>query len=446
MTLRHLLPLLAALPITAQNSPGVAAKADAHVLSYANTGRFQGSVLLAKGGQIILSKGYGLANVELDVPNKPETKFRLGSITKQFTAAAILQLQEQGKLKVTDEISKYVPDTPETWKGITIHHLLTHTSGIPSYTNGPDYMQHMREDPKTPLEFVKRFRDKPLDFKPGEQFRYDNSGYFLLGVIVEQVSKIKYEDYLRQNIFDKLDMADSGYDWPTAILRNRAAGYSKNKGKIVNSEYLDMGQPYAAGSLYSTVLDLYKWDRALYTSKVLSPKAIEIAFTENKSHYGYGWFVEKQHGHTVVGHGGGINGFSTVIRRAIEEDAVAIVLSNTDFSPAVGKIGQELLGIALGEDIKPFAEKQEITLDGKSLERFTGKYQVGPMAMDVRLENGKLILEPKGQRALELHAYATNSFFLKEVDATVVFPGDGPGKAVDIVLNQGGEQKGKRIE
>jgi len=305
----------------------------------------------------------------------------------------------------------------------------------------------MSDDTKGPLEFIKRFRDKPLDFKPGEKFKYDNSGYFLLGVIIEQVSKMKYEDYLRKNIFDKLDMAESGYDWPTTILKNRATGYSKNKGQIVNSEYLDMGQPYAAGSLYSTVLDLYKWDRALYTSKIINAKSLEAAYTPNLNNYGYGWTIQQQHGHKVVGHGGGINGFSTVIRRAIEEDAVAIVLSNTDATASVGKIGQELIGLALGEDIKPFAERQEISIDAKLLERYPGKYQVGPMVIDIRLENGKLIMEPKGQRPLELRAYAPNSFFLKEVDGiTVVFPGEGPGKAGEMIINQGGEQKGKRIE
>jgi D-alanyl-D-alanine carboxypeptidase len=449
MTTRNtVLFLFASVTMAAQSAPAqdLAAKADAYVASYVKAERFHGSVLVAKDGKVILSRGYGMANLELDVPNKAETKFRLGSITKQFTATAILQLQEQGKLSVTDEISKYVPDSPEAWKGITIHHLLTHTSGIPSYTDGPEYVQHMREDSKGPLEFIKKFRDKPLEFKPGAEFRYDNSGYFLLGVIVEQVSKMKYEDYLRRNVFDKVGMADTGYDWPTTILKNRATGYSKEKGKLINSEYLDMGQPYAAGSLYSTVLDLYKWDRALYTSKVLSAKSIETAFTPNLGTYGYGWFIEPQHGHKTVGHGGGINGFSTVIRRAIEEDAVAIVLSNSDYSPAVGKMGKELLGLILGEDVKPFAERQEITADPKTFERLVGKYQLGPLVLDVRIENGKLIVEPKGQRALELHPYAKNAFFLKEVDATVTFPGEGPGKANDIVLNQGGEQKGKRIE
>ena len=447
MTIRSfVLVLLASLTLTAQPQTDLAAKADAYVASYVNAGRFYGSVLVAKGGKVILTRGYGLANMELDVPNKPETKFRLGSITKQFTSAAILQLQEQGKLRVTDEISKYIPDSPDTWKGITIHYLLSHTSGIPSYTNGPDYVQHMREETHGPLEFIKRFRDKPLDFKPGSQFAYDNSGYYLLGVIIEQVSKMKYEDYLRQNIFDKVGMTDTGYDWPSTILKNRSTGYSKDKGRIVNSQYLDMGQPYAAGSLYSTVLDLYKWDRALCTTQVLSPKSIEAAFTPNLNNYGYGWFIEAQRGHKTVGHGGGINGFSTVIQRAIEEDAVAIVLSNSDYSTSVGKMGKELLGLVLGEDVKPFAERQEITADPKTFDRLAGKYQLGPMTIDIRVENGKLIAQPTGQPAFVLHPYAPNSFFLKEVDATVVFPGDGPGKAGEIVLNQGGEMKGKRIE
>ncbi|HEY3741542.1 MAG TPA: serine hydrolase domain-containing protein [Bryobacteraceae bacterium] len=438
--------LLAALPLMAQPASDVAAKADAYVESYVKAGKFSGSVLIAKDGKVILSRGYGMADIELDVPNKPETKFRLGSITKQFTSAAILQLQEQGKLSVTDEISKYIPDPPETWKGITIHHLLTHTSGIPSYTDNHDYIEHMRDVTASPLEFLSRFRGKPLEFKPGSQFKYDNSGFFLLGVIIERVSGMKYEDYLRQHIFDKVGMSDTGYDWPTTILKNRASGYSMDKGKIINAEYLDMGQPYAAGSLYSTVLDLYKWDRALYTTNVMSAKSKEAAFTPHLSNYGYGWFIEQQHGHKTVGHGGGINGFSTVIRRAIEEDAVAIVLSNNDYTGTPGKMGKELLGLVLGEDVHPYVERQEITADPKTFERLTGKYQVGPMAVEVRVDNGKLILQPTGQRALELHPYAPNAFFLKEVDVTVVFPGNGPGRAEEIIVNQGGEQKGKRIE
>ena len=350
--LQAIFVLLTVVPAVGQPIKEIATKADAYVTRQA----FRGTVLLAKGGKVVLLKGYGLANVELDLANGSETKFRLGSITKQFTAAAILQLQERGKLRVGDKISKYVPGTPAAWNEITIHHLLTHTSGIPSYTNEAGYQVHMRERAGAPLDFIHRFRDLPLEFKPGEKFRYDNSGYFLLGVIIEQVSGVKYEDYLRQNIFEPLQMADTGYDWPAKILKHRASGYSKEvDGLEVNADFLDMGQPYAAGSLYSTVLDLFKWDRALYTTKVLTAESIEAAFTPNKydwadgTKYGYGWGIGQMHGHKTVGHGGGINGFSTVIWRAIEEDATAIVLSNTDYGK-VGQIGKDLLEMLLGSN------------------------------------------------------------------------------------------------
>ena len=336
--------------VSVQNSPDLAAKADAYI----KAAGIQGSVLLAKNGKVILAKGYGLANIELDVPNTPSTIFRLGSITKQFTAAAILQLQEKGKLKVSDLISKYIPGTPTSWNSITIHQLLTHTSGIPSYTDEAGYQAHMREQSGAPLDFINRFRYRPLEFTPGESFHYDNSGYFMLGVIIERVSGMKYEDYLRRNIFEPLQMTATGYDWAATILNGRASGYSKDEGgKVVNADFLDMGQPYAAGSLYSTVLDLYKWDRALYTTKVLSAQSLEAAFTPGKFDwakgikYGYGWGIAQVHGHKTVGHGGGINGFSTVMWRAIEEDAVAIVLSNNDSGSNVGKAGKDLLELVL---------------------------------------------------------------------------------------------------
>ena len=352
MNARNLLALLLGLTGTlrAQVAASVAERADA----YLKSAGIQGSVLLAKGGKVILARGYGLANVELGVANKPDTKFRLGSITKQFTAAAILQLQEEGKLRVGDPISKYIPGSPAEWNRVTVHYLLTHTSGIHSYTDGADYPNHMREQAGAPLEFINRFRDLPLDFDPGTKFHYDNSGYFLLGLIIEQVSGLKYEDYLRRHLFEPLQMTGTGYDWPSTILKDRASGYSKNgAGEEINADFLDMGQPYAAGSLYSTVLDLYKWDRALYTTTVLSAKSIEAAFTPNEYEwaagikYGYGWGIAQVHGHKAVGHGGGINGFSTVIWRAIEEDAVSIVLSNRDGAGNVGKAGKDLLELVL---------------------------------------------------------------------------------------------------
>lgn len=351
--LRIVVPFLAiAGALAAQTASNIAAKAE----SLVQASGIQGTVFLARNGEVVLSKGYGLANIELDVANRPETKFRLGSITKQFTAAAILQLQEAGKLAVGDRISKYIPDSPAAWSEITIDHLLTHTSGIPSFTELPDYDARTWEKTGSPVEFLQRFRGLPLRFAPGTKFEYDNSGYFLLGVIIERASGVSYEDYLRKNVFDRLEMSDSGYDWPAPILKNRAAGYVKgSSGELTNAAFLDMGQPYAAGSLYSTVLDLYKWDRALRSTKVLSVGSLTAMFAPGKIEmvkgisYGYGWIVAEVKGHKAVGHDGGINGFSTTIWRAVDADALAIILSNREGSKEVGKVGQDLFKLLLPE-------------------------------------------------------------------------------------------------
>jgi len=326
----------------------LAAKLDAFVSGYQKDRAFIGTVLVAKGGKVIFEKGYGMANIELDVSNGPDTKFRLGSITKQFTATAILQLQEQGKLSVTDAACKYLPECPDTWKAITIHQLLSHTSGIPSYTDGPEFAQpKMMRIPLKPVEILMLTKDKPLEFQPGEKWKYDNSGYIFLGVIIEKVSGEKYADYLAKHIFGVLDMQASGYDESGVILKNRAQGYRSVTDGFRNADFLDMSLPYAAGSLYSTVRDLYRWDRALYTDKVLKQASREKMWTPVKNNYAYGWAIGQSHKHKQVAHGGGINGFSTFIARYPDDDAVVMVLSNNERANA-GVIANGLTGILFG--------------------------------------------------------------------------------------------------
>ncbi|MCK7490937.1 MAG: beta-lactamase family protein [Comamonadaceae bacterium] len=266
--------ILAAVALAASCANGgrddggdIAARMDAYLTASHGLDRFSGSVLVARGGQIVLRKGYGMANYELSVPNGPETKFRLGSITKQFTAMAILQLESQGKLAVSDTVETVFPGFPNGGR-ITIRHLLTHTSGLPNMTEFPDYAKTMAL-PSTALETVGRFKDLPLDFEPGERLSYSNSGYVLLGAIIEKVAGRSYEEFVRENIFRPLGMDDTGYDHPDAILKNRASGYEFADDRLANARYIDMTIPHAAGGLTSTVDDLYKWDRALYTDKLL---------------------------------------------------------------------------------------------------------------------------------------------------------------------------------
>lgn len=305
----------------------LASQIDDYVTKLVKQDRFSGSILIARDGKVLLSKGYGMANFELGVPNTPQTKFRVGSITKQFTAIATLQLQQQGKLSVKDPICKYVEACPKTWESITIHQLLTHTSGIPNYKY--DLLDVSKT--KTPYQLINLFRDLPLDFEPAKDWRYSNSGYVVLGHIIERVSNQPYADFLRSNIFKPLSMSDTGYDNSRIVLKNRAAGYSTAS---VNANYIDMSIPYAAGGLYSTVGDLLKWDEALNGDILLAASLRETMFTplvpvpQSTLSYGYGWIVDKQFDRLLIRHGGNVPGFAAEFGRFPNDKVTIIVLSN----------------------------------------------------------------------------------------------------------------------
>jgi CubicO group peptidase (beta-lactamase class C family) len=278
----------------------------------------------------VLSQGYGWADRDSQVPNTSQTKYRLGSVTKQFTAVAILILQAQGKLDVQDRICSHLSECPDSWHEITIHHLLTHTSGIPNLTEFPDY-KTFKSAPTTPEQTIARFQDRPLDFEPGKRWSYSNSGYVLLGFLIEQVSGQSYEVFLQQNIFDLLHMKSTGYDHNDGSL---ATGYTGVNSHWEKPAYIDMTLPYAAGGLYSTVEDLYLWDQALYTEQVVSQESLDLMFTPhaemamNGLGYGYGWFVGELNSRQAVSHGGGIDGFVTEMRRYIDDEVTIIILSN----------------------------------------------------------------------------------------------------------------------
>ena len=307
---------------------------------YSEYGQFNGSVLVADAGKVIYKKGFGMANMEWNIPNQPDTKHRLGSVTKQFTSMLILQLAEQGKLKLDVPISTYLPNYPKaSGDKITIHHLLTHTSGIPNYTSFPNFVKNLSINSYSPEAFVKVFADLPLEFTPGEKFAYSNSGYFLLGYIIEKVTGKTYEQCLQENILTPLKMNNTGFDHHETILKNRASGYEKNGKNYINASYLDLSIPYAAGSLYATVEDLYLWDQALYTDQLLSTKYRDLLFNSyipaGSGHYGYGWFInkafigEKNDSLTVIEHGGGINGFNTLVSRIPSDKNLVVLLNNT---------------------------------------------------------------------------------------------------------------------
>jgi CubicO group peptidase (beta-lactamase class C family) len=352
--------LLAALFLTILTWSGAAGqtkieKIDALMKLYNEYGQFNGSVLVAEQGRVIYKKGFGAADMEWDIPNEPDTKFRLGSITKQFTSMLVLQLVNEGKLRLEGRVTDYLPDYPKsTGDRITIHHLLTHSSGIPNYTNFPSFFPTMSRDPYTPQAFIRVFADSALQFEPGSKFSYCNSGYFLLGAIIEKVTGRSYEQVLTEKILEPLGMKNTGFDHHETILKKRARAYEKRSGSYQNAAYLDMSLPYAAGSLYSTVEDLYLWDQALYTDALLPAGLKELLFKhyirDEGGWYGYGWAMRRTplgsspDSVNTIGHGGGINGFNTLITRVPPEKELVVLLNNTG-GARLGAMNRAILGI-----------------------------------------------------------------------------------------------------
>lgn len=323
------------------------ALADAYLNQKAEEHEFSGTALVAKQGKTLLAKGYGWANREHDIAHSVDTIFRLGSVTKQFTAMCILMLEEDGKLDVHDNICKYIKKCPDSWRDVTIHHLLNHTSGIPSFTEFKDNLQYERL-PTTVAETIERFRDLPLEFAPGTKMSYSNSGYVLLGYLIELVSGESYEAFLQARVFKPLGMSRSGYDRPARIIKGRASGYSKDGTEIVNCIPFAMDTPHAAGALYSTVGDLLKWDHALYTDQLLPGDSIAQMFepftgetadgsvsSKDAGQYCYGWFKKKRKDRVCFYHIGGISGFATVVMRCPEEHLYIAVLSNFEWADAM---------------------------------------------------------------------------------------------------------------
>lgn len=311
-------------------------KADAiHTLlsKYHEQGWFNGSALVADNGAVILKRGYGMANMEWSIANTPDTKFRLGSITKQFTAALVLQLVEEGKVDLNAPLTRYLPDyPPKNGDRITVHQILNHSSGIPGYTELPQFREWALV-PSTPAAFVAKFSKLELLFQPGTKFSYSNSAFFVAGYLVEKVTGKPYADVLRERIFEPLGMRDSGYDLPSTLLSKRASGYDATFDGYRNTGYIDMTLPYAAGSLYSTAEDLYKWDQGLYGDVILKPSSKEKMFTPGLANQGYGFVVRTQDGVKTISHGGAINGFNSVIVREPDTKRLVVLLNNTGGAP-----------------------------------------------------------------------------------------------------------------
>jgi len=417
-------------------APALEARLDAIVGASYKPTEPGATVIVVKDGKTLLRKGYGLADSTRMQPLDPGMVLRLGSITKQFTAVAILMLAEEGKLALDDDITRFFPDYPTQGKKITVEHLLTHTSGIVSYTSRPDYPLTMTRA-LTPAQMIDSFKHAPLDFAPGSAYRYNNSGYFLLGAIIEKVAGMPYAKFVETRIFLPLGMKDTAYEGFERSAAARAAGHTPGPTGFGPSTPLSMSQPYAAGALVSSVDDLARWDAAITAGKLLKPASWQRAFTPYtladgaSTGYGYGWQVGQLQGVPMAAHGGAINGFNTYALRLPEQKVFVAVLSNADgglISPAV--VASRAAAAAIG---KPFRTFKEVALDAATLDRYTGVYDAGKSVTRSFRREGAVLFMQRGTRPpVRLKAFSQNGFYVPDGLDYFEFTVDETGRASSV--------------
>ncbi len=431
-----LLALVACLPPASASAQDVA-RMDAIVRSHAEGKTFMGAVLVARDGNVLLSKGYGQANLEWQIPNTPTTKFRLGSLTKQFTAAAVLLLEERGKLKTDDLVKVHMPDAPAAWSGITIFHLLTHTSGIPNFTALPEYRQMQPFD--TPVvEIVARTRDKPLEFVPGERMNYSNSGYVLLGYLIEknqrpELRAVRDGEHLHA-------AGNEGLGLRLERGRDRAARQRVFAGPRWARECRVHPHEHSARrgrAVFHRPRTCCAGNRGCSAASSCPPASVQKMTTPFKNDYAFGLAVTAVDGRRRISHSGGIEGFNTSLAYYPESKVVVVALANLN-GPAADQIAAQLGKSAHGEPVVLTSERKEITLPPQVLERYAGSYALRPgLDMVVTVEDGRLMTQLGPQPKVPIFPESATSFFAKVVDAQIEFKMDAAGKVTALVLRQG---------
>ncbi len=419
----------------------VTARMEKIVQHHMATDEFTGAVLVAQRGTVVFDKAYGLANREWDIANTPATHFRIGSITKQFTAVGILLLEQRGKLKITDLVTAHLPDAPAAWSKITLHHLLTHTSGISNVTSDPEFIL-WKNQPATIKQMIGRFRDLPLDFPTGDRFAYSNSNYLVLGLIAETITEQRFGDFLRESVLEPLGLKNTGLDANQKILPRRATGYVRQRGEFFNAPYNDMSVPHAAGAVYSTTHDLWRWAEEIFSgSKLLTPASRVKLLTVEKEDYALGVRVYLSHGRKIIEHGGSIAGFSSFLSHYPADGVTVVVLSNMN-TRITADLSHQLAAALFDPagDIKP--ARTAVTVPAATLESYRGVYELRPGFQNtIRLVNGNLTTQLTGQEAFSLFPESETKFFLKAIDAQVEFLRDDNGRVTHLVMTQNGRSR-----
>lgn len=401
--------------------------------------RFFGSVLVAKGGNVLISEGYGYADVDQLTLNKSQTKFAIGSVTKQFVAMAIMQLSEEGVLSVDDKVSQYFPDFPNG-DIITVHNLLTHSSGLANFTELPEF--YIGTDLENPIDVLNLVKDKDLLFKPGESFSYCNTNYLMLGLIVDQLSDLSYEEYLRENIFEPLNMINTGFAYGDDNEKYDATAYSGHLEVAPIDDEVLLASAYGAGNIYSTIEDLYRWDQALETEKLVKKETLDKIFSEHvdmfgQGYYGYGWMLTDLGFDKMIYHGGNTLGFTADITRLDELNLTVIILSNKGYVDMTN-IKNNLISIALGGEFEVPKAREIVEIENPEIyNKYLGKYDLLPgQDLDIIKNEDKLYAQVTGQVAFELFPESETDFFAKVVDVEIQFIVDEEGSVNELIFTQ----------
>lgn len=402
-------------------------KINEYMEQYTKLWAFSGSVAAIKNGKVIFEKAYGYANIEHKVKNTTETKYKIWSITKQFTAAAILLLEERGLLKVEDSIKKYFPEYAEINSDIKIYHLLTHTSGIFNYSSLPNSHETFQRLNHKKDDLIKMFLNMPLEFEPGTQWKYCNTGYYLLGMLIERLSGKTYAEFLNENIFLPLGMLNTGVDNGKKLVSNMASGYYLNDDELIHCNYINMDLMLSSGGMYSTVVDLLMWDQALNNGKILSSTSIEKMNTQYKNNYGYGVSININGNRRVIHHNGSCEGFLSEIHRYVDDDFAVVVLSNYGFT-ATNKLCKLIASIVFGEEYQLPAKPEAFSINEKLLESYLGIYEEQGFKLELKRENNKLKLVIDDEYILPAYPINENTLHHTWIDEEYTFTKDDDGK------------------
>jgi len=419
---------MAVSPARAQEQISLPARIDRAAKFYRNRDGFMGMVAVARDHQLIFQRGYGYANLEWEIPFTPDTRFRVGSLSKQFTAAAILLLQQDGKLKTSDSISRFYPNSPAAWSKITLRNLLTHASGIPDV----DFGLVQKYSPHIPEELMKGIPEKALEFQPGSKTEYANINYMLLGRVVEQASGEPYCRFLQERIFQPLQLTETGCDWNSSLVPHRAYGYHPSAHGPVGVEDDDLSSLAGAGNLYSSTGDLIRWTEALHEGKVLAPASLTEMVTPFLNGYGYGLQIDGEGKTLDIFHNAAVDGFFSCLDYIPATKTTVVVLSNlvaegNQTTPGTMALDTEIVRLAMSEDAILPSEGKEASVSEKILQGYAGRYrssnQEHPLLLLLTFADGHLYVQNEGAKTspARLTAETPSKFYLTSQEVEITF-------------------------